>query len=77
MSKLPLEELKEKYIPVSEFPEKFGISTYRIMKLVREKKILCAEFKVPGATRRTLHVNYEEVLPILDKEDKDESHTGS
>lgn len=70
MSKLPLEELREKYIPVVEFPEKYGISVVEIMRLIKNKQILYAEFKAPGDTRRTTHVNYEEVLKVLGKSEE-------
>lgn len=63
--KLPLEILREKYIPIEEFPAKFGISVSEVMKLVESKKVRRAEFKAPNSTRRSLHVNYEEVLVIL------------
>ena len=69
MSKLPLEILKEKYIPVTDFPERFGISVATIMRLVDSHKIRYAEFRAPGDRRRSMHVNYEEVLSLLDKED--------
>ena len=68
MSKLPLEILREKYIPVSEFPEKYGISALSVKKLIDSKQIRPAELKAPGAIRRTLHANVEEVLDILGKE---------
>ena len=64
--KLPLELLKEKYIPVSEFPERYNVSVAKVMSLVNAGKLRVAEFKAPGDTRRTLHVNYEEVLAILE-----------
>lgn len=67
--KLPLELLKEKYIPVVDFPEKYGISVTKIMSLIETHKIRPAEFKAPGNTRRTLHANYEEVLQVLSKEE--------
>lgn len=63
--RLPLDDLREKYIPVKLFPEKYGISVAVVMKLVSEGKINKAEFKVPGEPRRSLHVNYEEVLSAL------------
>ena len=66
--KLPLEELKEKYIPITVFPEKYGISVLRIKRLIDSKKIRYAEFKEPGAVRRTIHVNYEEVLASISEE---------
>lgn len=68
--KLPLEILKEKYIPVEEFPTRYSISVPTIMRLIREKKIRPAEFKTPEATRRSLHANYEEVLSVLKEEIK-------
>lgn len=69
--KLPLELLMEKYIPVVDFPEKYNISVPKIMSLIDAKKIRVAEFKAPGDIRRTLHVNYEEVLEVLSKEEKE------
>lgn len=66
--KLPLELLKEKYIPVDDYPEKYGIPVAVVMRLIKERKIRRAEFKVPGQHRRTLHANYEEVLREIDKE---------
>lgn len=69
MSLLPLEVLKDKYIPVVEFPEKYNISIARVMKLIKARKVRPAEFKVPGAPKRSLHVNPEEVLAVLRKEE--------
>lgn len=66
--KLPLELLKEKYYPVVSYPEKFGISVAKVMSLIQEGKIRKAEFRVPGESKRTLHVNYEEVLSALEEE---------
>lgn len=63
--KLPLEILREKYIPVSEFPKKYNISVAKIMDLIKSGKIRRAEFVAPGDKRRSLHVNYEEVLSVL------------
>lgn len=68
-NRLPLEKLKDKYIPVSEFPERYGIDVADVMKLIQERRIRYAEFKAPGAMRRSTHVNYEEVLAILEKEE--------
>lgn len=65
---LPLEILKSKYIPIVEFPIKYNISVARIMRLIESKKIRHAEFKAPGDNRRTIHVNPEDVLAILNKE---------
>lgn len=76
MSKLPLELLKEKYIPIVEFPEKYGISVIKIKSLIDAKKIRYAEFRVPGEHKRSIHVNYEEVLAVLAKEKTDESDNG-
>ena len=67
--KLPLEELMEKYIPVASFPEKYNISVPKIMSLIDAHKIRVAEFKAPGDTRRSLHVNYEEVLKCISEEE--------
>lgn len=69
MSKLPLEELKEKYIPIVDFPEKYNISVAKIMRLIESHKIRYAEFKAPGAMRRSIHVNPEDVLAALEKEE--------
>lgn len=66
--KLPLELLKEKYIPVTAFPDKYGISVAKVMSLVNAGRIRKAEFMEPGERRRTLHVNYEEVLSEIEKE---------
>lgn len=70
--KLPLEILKEKYLPVTDYPEKYGISVAKIMSLISSRKLRYAEFKVPGQTRRSPHVNYEDVLRLI-KEEQDES----
>lgn len=67
---LPLEELREKYIPVSEFPEKYGINVAKVMKLIHEHKIRYAEFKAPGDYKRTPHANPEDVLAALKKEEE-------
>lgn len=66
--KLPLEILKEKYLPIEEFPEKYGISVAKIMSLIKSHKLRYAEFKIPGAVRRTPHVNPEDLLPLIEKE---------
>lgn len=66
--KLPLEELREKYIPVSDFPEKYNISVATIKRLISSGQIRQAEFRALGATRRTTHVNPEDVLRVLNKE---------
>lgn len=66
--KLPLEILKEKYIPVAAFPERYNISVAKVMSLVNSGKLRIAEFKAPGDTRRSLHVNYEEVLKLVQEE---------
>lgn len=66
--KLPLEILKEKYIPVVDFPEKYNISVEYVNKLIETHKIRYAEFRAPGDNRRTPHVNPEDVLAILEKE---------
>lgn len=68
--KLPLELLKEKYIPVEEFPEKYGVSVNKIMKLIESGELRYAEFKAPGAFRRTPHVNPEDLMKVLEKEEK-------
>lgn len=76
MSKLPLEILKEKYIPVVDFPEKYGISVAKVMRLVNSHKVRYAEFKSPNSNRsRIMHVNPEDVLPLLEKEDEHESNS--
>lgn len=67
--KLPLEILKEKYIPLVDFPDKYGISVLRVKKLITDKKIRYAEFKAPGDRFRTIHVNPEDVLAALEKEE--------
>lgn len=67
--KLPLEILKEKYIPLDKFPEKYGISVARVKKLIDAHKIRYAEFKAPGDIRRTIHVNPEDVFRVLEKEE--------
>lgn len=69
MSKLPLEILKEKYIPIEEFPEKYNISVSKIMRLVESRKVRYAEFKAPGAHRRSMHLNPEDVLRVLEREE--------
>jgi len=69
MSKLPLEILKEKYIPVEEFPDKYNVSVARVMRIVRTYKIRYTEFKAPGANRRSMHDNPEDILPIIERED--------
>lgn len=69
---LPLEELRLKYIPVVDFPEKYGIPVSKVMSLIEKKKIRQAEFRAPGDTRRTLHANYEEVLSAIAKEKENE-----
>lgn len=66
--KLPLEILKEKYIPVSQFPEKYGISVSKIMRLIKDGKLRYAEFRVPGESRRSPHVNPEDLFRILEEE---------
>lgn len=68
---LPLEELKEKYIPVVEFPERYGVSVVTIMNLIKEKKLRYAEFKVPGDHRRTPHVNPEDLAKLIPLEEVD------
>lgn len=68
--KLPLEILYEKYIPVLEFPKRYGISVSKVMKLIQSGRIRQAEFIVPGGRKRTLHANYEEVLSEVEKESK-------
>lgn len=65
---LPLEKLKKKYIPVVEFPRRYNISVDTILDLVNNHNLRYAEFRVPGETRRSMHVNYEEVLTMLGKE---------
>lgn len=67
--KLPLEILREKYIPVTEFPARYGIPVEEVQSLIDAGKIRIAEFKAPGDNRRSLHVNYEEVLSQLHKEE--------
>lgn len=69
MSKLPLEELKEKYIPIVSFPEKYNISVAKIMSLISNHKIKYAEFRAPGDTRRTMHVNPDDVFEALKYEE--------
>ena len=66
--KLPLELLREKYIPVVEFPDKYGIDVSVVMKLVDSNRINKAEFRAPGDRNRTLHVNYEEVLKAIEED---------
>lgn len=73
MSKLPLEILKEKYIPIVEFPEKYDISVAKIMRMIDSHKIKYAEFRAPGSNRRTMHVNPEDVFRVLGKEMPNES----
>lgn len=65
---MPLEELRLKYLPVESFPEKYGVSVPTIMRLINSKQIRKAELKVEGSGRRTVHVNYEEVLRALGRE---------
>lgn len=66
--KLPLEELRDKYIPVETMVEEYGISILTIQRLIRERKIRYAEFKAPGSRLRVPHVNPEEVLSALKEE---------
>ena len=66
--KLPLELLKEKYIPLNQFPEKYHISVAKIMRLIKSNKLRYAEFKIPGEIRRTIHVNPEDLFAALEKE---------
>lgn len=65
---LPLEKLRQKYIPVSEFPEKYGVSVAKVMSLMNLGVIRRVEFKVPGVRNRVVHANYEEVLSAIEKE---------
>lgn len=66
--KLPLEILKEKYIPVELVPEKCGVSVAKVMKLINSSKLRYAEFKAPGASRRTPHINPDDLYAVLEKE---------
>lgn len=68
--KLPLDELREKYIPVVDFPDRFNISVDKVNELIESRRIRYAEFRAPGDRVRTKHANYEEVLAALglDKE---------
>lgn len=68
--KLPLEKLKEQYIPVVDFPEKYGISVLKVMRLIDEHKIRYAEFRAPGESRRTPHANPADVLEAIRREKK-------
>lgn len=63
--KLPLDILKEKYIPVEQVPERYNISVAQVMELIKNKKLRYAEFKVPGAIRRTPHINPEDLFAAL------------
>ena len=65
---LPLERLMLKYIPVKDFPEKYGISVAKVMSLINSGKVNKSEFRVPGERKRLLHANYEEVLREIEKE---------
>jgi hypothetical protein len=67
--KLPLEILRDKYIPVSQFPEKYNISVSLIMRLINSGKLKYAEFKAPGDTRRSPHVNPEDLFQVLEEGD--------
>lgn len=73
--RLPLEILKEKYIPITEIPEKYGISIYQVKNLIKSRKIRYAEFRAPGDHRRTVHVNPEDVIAALEEEKSDEPDT--
>lgn len=66
--KLPLEILKEKYIPVESVPDVCGVSVDKVNELIESHKLRYAEFKVPGAIRRTPHINPEDLYAILEKE---------
>lgn len=69
--KLPLEILKEKYVPVSKIPELYNISAAKVMRLIESNKLKYAEFKAPGDTRRSPHVNPEDLFRVLEKEKKE------
>lgn len=67
-TKLPLEILREKYIPVEDFPKKYNIPVAKVLDLIKKGKIRKAEFPTPDTPRRSLHANYEEVLKVLEEE---------
>lgn len=73
--KLPLEILREKYIPIVEFPDKYNISVATVRRLIDTKKIRYTEFRAPGATKRSMHANPEDVLAALEKEKQYESNS--
>lgn len=66
--KLPLEILKDKYIPVKVFAEQHNMTEEQVMNLLQRKRIKYTEFRAPGERLRTPHVNPEDILPILEKE---------
>ena len=68
MSKLPLEILKEKYVPLVKMPELYDIPISVINNMISEHKIPYTEFKAPGESRRTVHVNPEDVLRVLEED---------
>lgn len=66
--KLPLELLKEKYMPLKEFVKKYHIPEDYVLKLINTHRVRSAEFRVPGERLRCIHVNPEEILPIYKEE---------
>ena len=41
------------------------------MRLINSKKLKYTEFKAPGDTRRSPHVNPEDLFKVLEKEEKE------
>lgn len=69
--KLPLEILREYYIPVTDFPKKYGISSAKVFNLMKSNKIHRGEFYIHEGDRfRVAHADYREVLRELGRDNE-------
>lgn len=58
----PILDIMKKYIPIDDC----GYDNSKIMNLIKLGIVDYAEFKKPGAKRRSIHVNIDDILRYIE-----------
>lgn len=61
----PTEILRDKYVDMADFCEENNIDIEVVRKLISDRKINYTEFMKRNSKRRSIHINPEEVFPLL------------
>lgn len=64
----PAQLLKDKYIPIEDVQEKCNVTEVLVRSLISQRKLRYAEFVKPGAYKRTIHINPDDLYKVLEKE---------